>query len=256
MVSKRNGDTSQNGSTIKFTIWDEMLDKIPIDLSHLPLTPVISIVTSTIVDMFKGVCYLKPTCATKMYYNLEIQEVEILLKSETILKDASIQLTGNATKGTENLSDMMFENRKELIDIFTIMEEPQTRGSSQITDGTIYHVANVLRKLFVPTMNTVAIPVKLKQRTRSQGTATITIFERESKTLISQSVQELIDLDHELEPADPDFYKIGYVRSVRAYGDDFKEGPDGFGVYASKDIEPLRRARVIPCKRLHPYITR
>ncbi|KAE9594272.1 hypothetical protein Lal_00001159 [Lupinus albus] len=48
-----------------------------------------------------------------------------------------------------------------------------------------------------------------------------------------------------LEPADPDFYKIGYVRSVRAYGIDFKEGPDGFGVYASKDVEPLRRARVI-----------
>ncbi|WZZ09244.1 hypothetical protein YC2023_095165 [Brassica napus] len=49
----------------------------------------------------------------------------------------------------------------------------------------------------------------------------------------------------ELEPADPDFYKIGYVRRVRAYGVEFKEGPDGFGVYASKDIEPRRRARVI-----------
>nr|POE92382.1 protein plastid transcriptionally active 14 [Quercus suber] len=49
----------------------------------------------------------------------------------------------------------------------------------------------------------------------------------------------------ELESADPDFYKIGYVRSMRAYGVDFKEGPDGFGVYASKDVEPLRRARVI-----------
>ncbi|XP_062078182.1 protein PLASTID TRANSCRIPTIONALLY ACTIVE 14 isoform X2 [Humulus lupulus] len=49
----------------------------------------------------------------------------------------------------------------------------------------------------------------------------------------------------ELEPADPDFYKIGYVRNMRAYGIDFKEGPNGFGVYASKDVEPLRRARVI-----------
>nr|XP_015875028.2 protein PLASTID TRANSCRIPTIONALLY ACTIVE 14 isoform X2 [Ziziphus jujuba var. spinosa] len=49
----------------------------------------------------------------------------------------------------------------------------------------------------------------------------------------------------ELEPADPDFYKIGYVRSMRAYGVEFKEGPDGFGVYASKDVEPLRRARMI-----------
>ncbi|XP_038689067.1 protein PLASTID TRANSCRIPTIONALLY ACTIVE 14-like isoform X1 [Tripterygium wilfordii] len=49
----------------------------------------------------------------------------------------------------------------------------------------------------------------------------------------------------QLEPADPDLYKIGYVRSMRAYGVDFKEGPDGFGVYASKDVEPTRRARVI-----------
>ncbi|KAL8513308.1 hypothetical protein ACS0TY_019495 [Phlomoides rotata] len=49
----------------------------------------------------------------------------------------------------------------------------------------------------------------------------------------------------QLEPADPDFYKIGYIRNMRAYGIEFREGPDGFGVYASKDIEPLRRARVI-----------
>ncbi|XP_020240721.1 protein PLASTID TRANSCRIPTIONALLY ACTIVE 14 isoform X2 [Asparagus officinalis] len=47
----------------------------------------------------------------------------------------------------------------------------------------------------------------------------------------------------ELESADPDFYKIGYVRGVRAYGVEFMEGPNGFGVYASKDVEPLRRAR-------------
>lgn len=31
---------------------------------------------------------------------------------------------------------------------------------------------------------------------------------------------------------------------MRAYGVEFKEGPDGFGVYASKDIEPRPRARV------------
>lgn len=33
---------------------------------------------------------------------------------------------------------------------------------------------------------------------------------------------------------------------MRAYGIEFREGPDGFGVYASKDVEPLRRARVRP----------
>ncbi|CAN4078507.1 unnamed protein product [Withania somnifera] len=49
----------------------------------------------------------------------------------------------------------------------------------------------------------------------------------------------------QLELADPDFYKIGYVRSFRAYGIEFREGPDGYGVFASKDVEPLRRARVI-----------
>lgn len=48
----------------------------------------------------------------------------------------------------------------------------------------------------------------------------------------------------QMEPADPDFYRIGYKRSVRAYGVEFMEGPNGFGVYASRDVEPLRRARV------------
>lgn len=31
---------------------------------------------------------------------------------------------------------------------------------------------------------------------------------------------------------------------MRAYGVEFREGPDGFGVYASKDIEPTKRAKV------------
>ncbi|CAI0546306.1 unnamed protein product [Linum tenue] len=56
---------------------------------------------------------------------------------------------------------------------------------------------------------------------------------------------QLEEAASELEPADPDFYKIGYVRSMRAYGIEFKEGPDGFGVYASKDVQPLRRPRMI-----------
>ncbi|CAO2839610.1 unnamed protein product [Amaranthus hypochondriacus] len=49
----------------------------------------------------------------------------------------------------------------------------------------------------------------------------------------------------EMGLVDPDFYKIGYVRSFRAYGVEFREGPQGFGVFASKDIEPRRRARMI-----------
>ncbi|CAN6326960.1 unnamed protein product [Urochloa humidicola] len=49
----------------------------------------------------------------------------------------------------------------------------------------------------------------------------------------------------EMEPADPDFYRIGYARMMRAYGIEFLEGPDGMGVYASRDVKPLRRARVI-----------
>ncbi|RWR88483.1 protein PLASTID TRANSCRIPTIONALLY ACTIVE 14 isoform X2 [Cinnamomum micranthum f. kanehirae] len=53
------------------------------------------------------------------------------------------------------------------------------------------------------------------------------------------------DSPSELQPADPDFYRIGFARMVRAYGVEFKEGPDGYGVFASRDVEPLRRARVI-----------
>ncbi|KAH7654590.1 [Ribulose-bisphosphate carboxylase]-lysine N-methyltransferase protein [Dioscorea alata] len=45
--------------------------------------------------------------------------------------------------------------------------------------------------------------------------------------------------------ADPDFYRIGYARSMRVYGVEFREGPGGFGVYASRDVEPRRRARMI-----------
>jgi hypothetical protein len=36
---------------------------------------------------------------------------------------------------------------------------------------------------------------------------------------------------------------------MRAYGFDFKEGPIGFGVYASKDVEPLEE---ISCSRHMP----
>ncbi|KAJ3693435.1 hypothetical protein LUZ60_008915 [Juncus effusus] len=49
----------------------------------------------------------------------------------------------------------------------------------------------------------------------------------------------------DMVPADPDFYRIGYLRNMRAFGIEYLEGPDGFGVFASKDIEPLRRARLI-----------
>ncbi|KAJ4831205.1 Protein PLASTID TRANSCRIPTIONALLY ACTIVE 14 [Turnera subulata] len=49
----------------------------------------------------------------------------------------------------------------------------------------------------------------------------------------------------ELEPVDPDFYRIGYRRSMRAYGVKFKQGADGMGVYAAKDVEALRRPRMI-----------
>ncbi|GMH27712.1 hypothetical protein Nepgr_029555 [Nepenthes gracilis] len=56
---------------------------------------------------------------------------------------------------------------------------------------------------------------------------------------------QIDDSPPEMGLVDPDFYKIGYLRSFRAYGVEFKEGPDGFGVFASKDVEPLRRARIV-----------
>ncbi|KAK2449054.1 protein PLASTID TRANSCRIPTIONALLY ACTIVE [Trifolium repens] len=57
------------------------------------------------------------------------------------------------------------------------------------------------------------------------------------------------DSTPEFEPLDPDFYRIGFVQSMRAYGVDFKEGPNGFGVHASKDVEPLEE---ILCSRHMP----
>jgi hypothetical protein len=56
-----------------------------------------------------------------------------------------------------------------------------------------------------------------------------------------------------MEAADPDFYRIGYARMMRAYGIEFLEGPDGMGVYASRDVQPLRRARV-SYRRSLPFI--
>nr|GLL44056.1 protein PLASTID TRANSCRIPTIONALLY ACTIVE 14 isoform X1 [Ipomoea trifida] len=73
-----------------------------------------------------------------------------------------------------------------------------------------------------------------------------------TSTLIHQPSHFLVSANHhcrrwrlpsQLELADPDFYKIGFVRSFRAYGVEFREGPDGYGVFASKDVEPLRRSR-------------
>ncbi|KAJ4702741.1 plastid transcriptionally active 14 [Melia azedarach] len=69
-----------------------------------------------------------------------------------------------------------------------------------------------------------------------------------SQTLSANSVPTM-DMDigqAPFEPADTDFYKIGYVQNVSVYGVEFKEGPDGFGVFASEDVEPRSRARKLP----------
>ncbi|KAF6144526.1 hypothetical protein GIB67_023972 [Kingdonia uniflora] len=104
-------------------------------------------------------------------------------------------------------------------------------------------------------MNVLAMKL-LGMISESLGLPTWSVEDVVLKDGVSDAIVVILADQVELELADPDFYKIGYVRSVRAYGADFKEGPDGFGVYATKDIEPLRRARVILCKRLHSYITR
>ncbi|KAH7438709.1 hypothetical protein KP509_04G027900 [Ceratopteris richardii] len=44
---------------------------------------------------------------------------------------------------------------------------------------------------------------------------------------------------------DPAFYEIGYVRQLRAYGIDFKEGRDGVGVYAAKDFPFSPKPRIL-----------
>ena len=48
----------------------------------------------------------------------------------------------------------------------------------------------------------------------------------------------------QLQDIDPAFYEMGYVRQLRAYGIEFKEGDDGVGVYAAKDILNIKKPRV------------
>lgn len=50
--------------------------------------------------------------------------------------------------------------------------------------------------------------------------------------------EKLLDID-------PAFYEMGYVRSLRAYGVDFKEGLDGVGLFAAKDFPYSRKPRII-----------
>lgn len=49
------------------------------------------------------------------------------------------------------------------------------------------------------------------------------------------------------ELVEPDFYRMGYIRHVRAYGVEFREGPDGIGVYSAKNIPCLEKPRVCNC---------
>ncbi|XP_059076934.1 protein PLASTID TRANSCRIPTIONALLY ACTIVE 14 isoform X4 [Cryptomeria japonica] len=55
------------------------------------------------------------------------------------------------------------------------------------------------------------------------------------------SVQEIPS--SELEPVDPDFYAIGLSKHVSIFGVEFKEGPDGIGLYAVRDLPHLRKPR-------------
>lgn len=50
-----------------------------------------------------------------------------------------------------------------------------------------------------------------------------------------------------MELVEPDFYRMGYIRHVRAYGVEFREGPDGIGVYSAKNIPCLEKPRVRNC---------
>ncbi|KAJ7518520.1 hypothetical protein O6H91_21G072600 [Diphasiastrum complanatum] len=47
------------------------------------------------------------------------------------------------------------------------------------------------------------------------------------------------------ELMEPEFYKMGYLRYVRAYGIHFKEGPDGVGVFSAKNLPFLEKPRMI-----------
>eukprot|EP00252_Welwitschia_mirabilis_P016406 TRINITY_DN3617_c0_g1_i1.p1 TRINITY_DN3617_c0_g1~~TRINITY_DN3617_c0_g1_i1.p1 ORF type:complete len:528 (+),score=77.10 TRINITY_DN3617_c0_g1_i1:107-1585(+) len=57
--------------------------------------------------------------------------------------------------------------------------------------------------------------------------------------------QSYMNTNSDLELVDVDYYGIGYVRGVRVHGLEFKQGPDGIGVYTAKDIPSLRNPRTI-----------
>ncbi|KAI5068778.1 hypothetical protein GOP47_0017123, partial [Adiantum capillus-veneris] len=100
--------------------------------------------------------------------------------------------------------------------------------------GDTEHVLSVARmKRVVPiTRNITPLP---RQRLLVMAMASnAQVAERPARS----NQENLLDID-------PAFYEMGYVRSLRAYGIEFKEGLDGVGVYAAKDFPYSRKPRII-----------
>eukprot|EP00250_Pteridium_aquilinum_P013438 c21342_g1_i2 orf=288-1751(+) len=95
----------------------------------------------------------------------------------------------------------------------------------------LHFAATGLRRLVSTSRNTTS-PLPRRQRWQLKAQASSVKIAEVSKQA------NLLDID-------PAFYEIGYVRHLRAYGIDFKEGLDGVGVYAAKEFPYSRKSRII-----------
>lgn len=82
-------------------------------------------------------------------------------------------------------------------------------------------------------------------RTTIQSKGNVRVAAAVASSVLEPQTTASDDNNDELELVEPDFYRMGYVRHVRAYGIEFREGPDGIGVYSAKDMPFLQKPRVI-----------
>lgn len=84
---------------------------------------------------------------------------------------------------------------------------------------------------------------RLQVRTRATSSLVAENASKQGEASSGQAAK--ISKQAKLLDIDPAFYEMGYVRQLRAYSIDFKEGPDGVGVYAAKDFAHSRKPRII-----------
>ncbi|KAF6151488.1 hypothetical protein GIB67_016300 [Kingdonia uniflora] len=114
LVSKRNGKTSPKrdlllenvcGSTVKITVWDDMLEEILLDLSQIPSTLIVLIVTSTTVDMFKVLRYRTKIILAKQQSQRSLQTMDgTIYHAQNVLGRYKLQFQVDDLTGTTTLT--------------------------------------------------------------------------------------------------------------------------------------------------------